>query len=246
MAIKTITLSAISVLLAQATFFSVADNNVITTQNKAKIAHIEANPSTTVFVFDLHDVLFDLSTKNKLKGFFGCTEKMRVLKARKQHKEYLQSCTNPEDPMLCFEYVMKKDDGSINQSTLAMMNGHEPIDESIALLRRLKKNGYKLFLCSNIGERSYDYLVNKYKEIFSLFDGKRICTHENNYVTKASPKAFEECKKIIESVLDQPVKHIVMIDDCADKLANAEKAAMITIKFTTPIDLKRLLTKFVN
>src|SRR5436305_1050486 len=67
---------------------------------------------------------------------------------------------------------------------IIILNSQAPINQSIDIIKDLKKAGYKVYILSNIGEHSLDVLKNKYPEIFSHFDGIMGTIKEDDYIQK--------------------------------------------------------------
>lgn len=211
-----------------------------------KISKVKADPQNVAFVFDLHDVLFKLNTNKAVRAFFACNQKTTFLNGVIDFAKVKVISKDKENAKLCIENALTDENGAIIDNALDILNAHEPILEMTNLVKTLKTKGYKLFLCSNIGERSYKYLAEKYKDIFDLFDDVIIPRKENNYVTKASVKLFEACASSVIGQLPGENLKIIFIDDSAKNIAKAESIGFIGIQFTTVGDIKPALNRFIR
>ncbi len=91
------------------------------------------------------------------------------------------------------------------------MSCYLPIPAAVLHLQQLKRDGYKLFIFSNIGQKSYSYLVNKFPELFKLFDGTIITP--TGKTAKTSPNAYKRCINIITKTLGYEPNCIILFDD---------------------------------
>lgn len=216
--------------------------------NLARLEGIQQQQSITIdntaFVFDLHDVLFNLDSAQARTAFFNSNHKWNIVKNLIKYGFNKVFSQHNEDPYLSIEYAFKNKKSF--GDALKLLNAHVPIEETFELVKALKEKGYHVYICSNIGERSLDYLKTKYPTHFALFNGCRVCTAANKYVTKKSPKAFAECKQMI--LADKStINNILIIDDSAAKIKVAESVeGFVGIQFTSSSALKTLLSTFIT
>jgi len=92
----------------------------------------------------------------------------------------------------------------------------EPIKPMIALIQKLKQNGYALYLCANIPREFYEALQKKYPQILSDFNG--IITSSSAQVAKPNKALFE---KLITTYQVNP-KQCILIEHSTDNVKSAE------------------------
>lgn len=186
----------------------------------------------TVYLFDFHDVVAvqDRSiayryVRQNIHPLYFC----RVLGSLALFG--LNRGITFNKKMLCSEYAMLnnvKSEQYINY-VMHIFNPFTLSKETLDFTQQLKDAGSLLFLFSNIGQRSFNFMGGR-EHIDPLCNGKYICTLENNWTTKKSPEAFKILLQ--EQIIPQyQAKHgtgtfpkrIVMIDDSSKKLAIAQK-----------------------
>jgi len=100
-----------------------------------------------------------------------------------------------------------------------------PKDEVIDLVRRLKVN-YPVYLISNINELHFDYLYQKYSQVFSLFKG---------LILSFKVKSVKPEKAIYQALKDAAgvdFKDIIYIDDRKDLITKAKDSNLQCLQFT--------------
>lgn len=102
--------------------------------------------------------------------------------------------------------------------------------DTMDLLRILKKRGYKLYILSNIWGPLLINLEKKFPELKTLFDGHYIPSAENNYIEKPYKLFFDGFKEYLQQQ-GQESKEIIFIDDKARNINAAQKDGYIGIKF---------------
>jgi FMN phosphatase YigB (HAD superfamily) len=124
----------------------------------------------------------------------------------------------------------------------ALSNTQKPRRHMQELLISLKKEGYVLMLCSNIGPIPLSDLEQKYPDFFSLFDQYLTPQKNTGYIQKPQEAFFAFLKNIAKE--KQPEKsHIVLIDDRLSNIAQAQKMGISGILFISLSKLKNSLSK---
>jgi FMN phosphatase YigB (HAD superfamily) len=175
----------------------------------ATLANEKFTPQNTVLVFDVHDVLVELSPTKATKAFINAKYKAKLLKSI---FKYLSSAKT-----VSIEGQVVSGDLD-NTSTLELINPHVPKYGTFEVIKKLKSLGYKVYICSNIGEKSYKHLQNQYPDLFSLFDGHYVSASCNNYQRKTSPQAFIDTCTMIDQNTDFQPEHIVFVDNSRQNL----------------------------
>ena len=207
-------------------------------QINRQIAPAEITPQNTILVFDLHGPVLELKPQKawppfcKLKNktnFFGKLLKY-FFKNSKSKKSIegimLDSQTDPD-----------------NSNNLAIINPHVPVLETSEIITKLKKLGYQIYGCSNIGEQSYQYISAKFPDTFKNFTACYTSQATNNYQTKNSKLFFEQAVKFFEQHNNFIPVNIIFIDDTLTnlKLATQADPRFYNMYFKNPKQLRASL-----
>jgi putative hydrolase of the HAD superfamily len=111
---------------------------------------------------------------------------------------------------------------------------------TIDIVKKLKENGFSVYILSNIGPAHFSLLRQKYPEIFALFNGWYTPTPENNFSHKPHAKFYQGFKQYILKKEGKD-KQIIFTDDSRKYIKGACKEGYIAIQFTTPEKLKDFL-----
>ena len=194
-----------------------------------KQLHCKLTPENTVFVFDMHDVVLNkMSGRKKIKLFFNHPDKSRFLQRLKTSGINPIGKSHEEaDVAIEKEVIYDNDEESYVNSTLELINSFVPNEETLKFIQELHGRGFKIFGCSNLGQKSLEFLKSRYAELAELFN-KCFCgfqgpTKENGFLTKQNPQTYRECKAMINKFVCNP-EHIVFIDDSLLKIKVAEAA----------------------
>lgn len=120
-------------------------------------------------------------------------------------------------------------------------------NETLQYVSDLRRAGSQVYLFSNIGQESYNYM-NRTGALDNQFDGAYLCAEWNNFATKRSSDAFKQffMQKIVPTYQQKnPGKlpaRIVMIDDSLAKL----KAAQTGLRELGYNDIEFCMIQFTN
>lgn len=182
-------------------------------------------PDTTIFAFDLHDVVFSksyrtiaCSTFNALRrGMFWYAlnpcflfKGIRLAMQGRIWEDTFYTLANDYPGLLNFE----EDFFNISNSCC------EPISQMVQVVEQLKALGYKLFLLSNIGCKSYNHFKSKFSNVMSLFDGTYLPSKENNYHHKPHKEYYLGFMSYLKQMSLED-KQIIFIDDLCQNLDGA-------------------------
>ena len=201
------------------------------------------HPNRIVFIFDLHDVIIK---KNYIRMFSHALKKayrldllfiflnprfiyhvIQLLKTSRVPEQYVVELAQTWPKLSPFIEVV-----------ITMMNEQRPINLTVEIIETLKRNGYKLYMFSNIGEQTLQHLQKKLPELFSYFDGIVFVEQQDNWVQKPSTKAFE---KFLTTFNLQP-SACIFIDNSKKNIASAATHGLHGILYTSP---KKLLDDLV-
>ncbi|HOJ88479.1 MAG TPA: HAD family phosphatase [Pseudothermotoga sp.] len=114
-----------------------------------------------------------------------------------------------------------------------------PIEENVALLPSLKKRGYRLFVLSNFGRRTFEYIHRKY-EFFKYFDGMVISSHVNQI------KPAEDIFRTLINRYSVVPERAVFIDDKYENIQTAKRLSFNTIHLTDHKQLRNELSQVLG
>jgi HAD superfamily hydrolase (TIGR01509 family) len=203
-------------------------------------------PKTTVFAFDIHEVLFKNSYKEQLsiaiheflprpvfiKHVLNPLVWYSTIKLlfRSNVSEYIFN-------QLTVEYPQLKE---LYPAFMHFANAQHLMPGMLELVQALKHAGFHLYILSNIGPHVFDILKQQHPYIFSLFDGRYTPDFANNFISKPDPLFYEQFKNYIKKH-EQQDKQIIFIDDRKANIKSAQKLGIIGIQFISPEKLKDTL-----
>jgi len=194
------------------------------------IPQAKLNPSSTIFAFDLHSVIF----------FFHFKQCFSMLLLSKDGWTFLGNILSlvfHPNLVIHIGKMLLKPEGCVAEevvdlictkhSRLAdlrpfmvdLINCFVPDEHTVKVIEALKEKQYSVYLFSNIGEGIFEDLHEKYHQIFSKLDGFWVCTSTHNWTRKPSPKAFS----LFVEKFNKEGKYIIFIDDQRSNLIAAEK-----------------------
>ncbi len=196
----------------------------------------------TIFVFDLHGVLFKLDPTEVIKEAIKLPNKFKLLSVALYPTFIISTFNSLYKGTVAEKIVLNLDKKFPNlkfvSSGLKILNAQLPIEQSISIVKDLKKAGHKVYILSNIGEHSLSILKNKFPLIFEDFDGIMGTDHEDDYIQKPNIRAFE--KYLIKFKQDK--NKLVFIDDQMKNVLSARNFGISSILFTTPYNLRKQLS----
>ncbi|MCK5633058.1 HAD hydrolase-like protein [bacterium] len=198
----------------------------------------------TVFAIDLHGVIFKHNYTKMFKTFFICKKKLQLLRALLSPSLWLDSIKLKKKKGIAEQYLVRLADKHHKLKPfvplgITIANHQKPQHDFIALLHTLKKNGYKLYLFSNIGSVIFKDIQKKFPDIFSLFENFTIPSKEDNYIRKPTNKSFD--RFIFTNNLKN--KNIIFIDDKQKNIDAAQQHNINGIFFRST---KQLCTELKN
>ena len=177
-----------------------------------------------VVAFDLHGVLFNVSTKGVMKTLWNTPKKLSLIKLmltpsfRKQYKATKKLALSTEQRMKLlmptFPELQK-----YKKYFIELCNQQDINQDVLAFIRKLKSQGYHLVIASNIGEETYQELVAKYPILKELFEYAFTSGKISGYAKKSSPLYFDRLKALVKEKYMS--ENIIFIDDHAAAVASA-------------------------
>lgn len=206
----------------------------------------EVTPETTAFAFDINDVLF----KKNIPQIIGRSlwtlvrgglwhvmwpsfwKKVKEINATTGSKEYVFVKLQDDYPAL----------KGWQSDYVALSTSHSIIPEMIDIVTRLKEQGYKLYLFSNMGSITVDAMRVKFPEVFNLFDGQYVPSPENGYNYKPEPSFYTEFIAYLKTQGAEG-KQIVFTDDRIANLQEAYNNGIAGIECTSVEDVRTKLVE---
>ncbi|WP_425807549.1 HAD family hydrolase [Desulfitobacterium sp. Sab5] len=111
-----------------------------------------------------------------------------------------------------------------------------PIESVVEVLIELKQIGYKVYFLSNFHLLAFEDVTKRY-DFFSVFDGGIVSFKEK--LMKPEKDIYD---KLIKTYEINPHESI-FIDDTKENIEGAIKLGFKTIHFTTPLELRKQLSK---
>lgn len=222
----------------------------ITQQTIEGLHDKELTRTNTALVFDVHDVITRFSLKSALAAAWKMDFGNKVHFAKKT----VQYFTSNKNPKRAFEGVALEDRLDNNryvQQAVALMNPHVPKTGTVEILQELQTKGYQVYGCSNIGERSYEYMKSTYPQAFASIIACRTSNPANGYSKKTIKTAYEEILDIIKKTREsfdpdiKMPKHILFVDDKRSNLELASSTSPLFkgLLFKSPEKLREHLSK---
>ena len=208
-----------------------------------RLINFTLTPKGTIILFDLHDVVFEsdwpkvftLLNKRKDKWWILIRFIRPVLLFYAAVLFYTQGSWNE------FVHLLKKRFPHLMQYIpliKEILNQQKPIEQTIAIIKDLKKEGYRIDVASNIGSPFLIHLESTFPEIFANFDYVKIISGDGDSLLK---KPNLEFFRTYIATFNSDGKHIVFIDNFLPSVKAAQKLGIIGIHFQDPKQLKNQL-----
>ncbi|MBC2856710.1 MAG: HAD family phosphatase [Cetobacterium sp.] len=175
-------------------------------------------------VFDIGNVLLNFKPRKHLEDL-GFSEEVgeRIYSEIFESDEWIELDKGTITEREATEIYCKKSLDIKDEIELTMANWQDiltPIEESVEILKNLKKSGYNIYFLSNFHRESYKTVYEKY-DFLKLGEGK-IISYEVGIV-----KPEKEIYEILLNKYELQSEETIFIDD---SLANVEAAEKLGIK----------------
>lgn len=202
------------------------------------------NPQTTIFAFDLHDVVFRRNLAEVIWRTVGVTCRGMIFYALNPFFWYKarQHGAGREITENVYKKLTNEYPGLIRfqEDFYAVANAHRPIPEMIEIIDTLKESGYTLYILSNIGGETFEAFKAKYPKILGKFDGAYTPSVANNYNHKPNSSFFNEFKYYL-ALRGEINKQIIFIDDMKKNLDGALACSIAGVHCTSTRRVKNIL-----
>ncbi len=106
---------------------------------------------------------------------------------------------------------------------LQLCNAYELNVAMHELISDLKKQGYRIAVCSNIGEQAYHRFVQEYPQFFEHCEVAKVSAGHEAYMRKPAPNFFINFKQMCHEKFGHDDLYIVFADDKNKNIKSAEK-----------------------
>jgi len=197
-------------------------------------------PGNTLFVFDIHGVIFKISFFKMLSKIYKIPKKHRLLFLAIRPdfwyhaiKIYRKKRASEESLVkLSKKFPVLK---QYKKEAIEIFNSQKLVPSTLRLIQDLRKHGYPLHILSNIGEETFAALKEKYPHVFKHFSQKHITKASNGYISKPEKKSFA-------NHINTKYKHVVFIDDSKRNIKAANNLGLKAIRYKG----KRSLAKVIK
>ena len=191
-------------------------------------------------IFDIGGVLLDYNPKTYLDKLNIEEGKRKELNDIIFHNQKWKDClngfiTNSE----LIEYLIKENLKYKNEIEQILSKNNlkymlPPKEEMIEYYKYLKQKEYKIYLCSNITEDTYNYIKDSF-EIIQVADGGVFSCFEN--ISKPNVEIYQ---KLIEKY-NLDIEKSILIDDTKRNIISANDIGLKGILFNNIEDIKEIL-----
>lgn len=185
-------------------------------------------------VFDLGRVLLSFEPKKYLQETFKDSYLCETLfKEIFSSKEWLNLDCGTISKENAVQAFVNRNPNYNKEITHCMNDWHNiltPIESNVNVLRKLKTNGYNLYILSNFHELAFEHVSTKY-DFFKLFDGGIISYKVNQL------KPNKEIYTTLMNKYDLVPEETLFIDDSEENINSADLLGFNTIHCTDNIDL---------
>lgn len=205
---------------------------------------LQITPANTLIAFDLHDVIFQKSPTQILRELLAMRKKGTIVKVMLNpyfwnYIRKLKKQTNVAEDLFRRLVLKYPQITGFEAEFIKLSNAQKLKPKTVSLIKRLKDRGYQLFVLSNIAERTFDELKDKFPELFSYFDDALVVSADDNYLHKPHPAYYDKFKMKLQT-LGYSDKHILFIDDLKHNIQAAAEAGMSGIQFKSAKRLEKI------
>ena len=185
-------------------------------------------------ILDAGGILFD-DSKDNIEKILGkdCDyiykiaygkEFKKCLLGKLSIQDYINSLQNEKD-FNDIKYILEKDN---------LKKSYPLIENNFEFIKKLKKDGYKLFLLTNITEDNYNY-INRIININDMFDGE-IYSYQEHLI-----KPSYEIYNLVLNRFSLNKEETLFFDDKEKNVIVANELGIKSFIFTSIIDIKNNL-----
>lgn len=209
----------------------------------ARIAH---TPENTVIMFDIDDVILkkptDIVKKTLLNKWWPLTKQMFHWRTYWNVLPSIYQLHGTGAGAEAYRKKFEKYAPAIAKVVSEIADTKMPIDGTLVLINKLRKQGYELHITSNMGEADFKVYQDRYSDIFDHFTRAKVVSYspDGSPVKKPNPAYYESYLKEYQ-VPEKPYR--IFIDDKLKNVEAARKHGITSIQFFSPDLLERELSR---
>lgn len=198
-------------------------------------------PANSIFIFDIHGVLFMHDYRCMLAVFWQSPIKWRLLKTIFNprfiyHMVKFSYYRTLEEAFFLYFSKTANETADVWQLFIEIANCQHVNWPMIKLVHQLKDHGYQLGILSNISEEVFLDLQQRFSSIFALFDPIITASAYNSFVTKPNPQVYKHL--LLELAVHES---IMFIDDNQKNVCGSLPFGIIALKYSDMHKLKEQL-----
>ncbi len=195
-------------------------------------AHPQYTPETTEIFWDIHKVIIQKNKTDMLKTLWQTPNKLAIL----SHifnwglLKDLYAISKTDSSGGAYVERLREEDERLADFAMNMANSQVLIDGMEDLILELAKQGYTMYVASNIGSLVFEKLKQKYPNIFNenvIKDGKTVDFQSDNLLEKPDSQFFVE----LAQLRDKNKPYAIFIDDKQENIDSAKNNGFISILF---------------
>lgn len=195
-----------------------------------------------VFVFDLHDVLFARNYYDTLKLILKIKHKRRLLRIMLSPRFIYDAFKMLSVTKVSEAYLLKLGEkhhqfAPYVDTIITITNAILPTWEIFTLVENLKLKGHKIYIFSNIGQKTYTQLAKPYQHLFEHFDGIHYVQDHNDWLAKPHYDAY----KLFLEKFDIDPDAMVFIDDKPKNIIAAQAFGITALLYKSANQLYKQL-----
>lgn len=209
---------------------------------------LSKNSHDIILAFDLHGVIFSFSTSLYVKRALHTSHKGSLFLLglnpffwRDMYRAYQQTHVIEGVYYLLLEKYPQLADSK--EDLIALSNAQVPRQETIDLIGKLKREGFTIALCSNIGQETFIDLKKNHPDVFKDFDIFFVATPENGYISKIHGEFYCNFNTHIKNNNTSQDKQIIFIDDKKKNIMLAAQHGITGVIFKNASQLEAVLQK---
>lgn len=196
------------------------------------------NPRNTIFIFDIHGVLFTHDYLSMLDTFWRSPMKWRLIKTVLDPRFIYHMVKVSWHSTLAEAFFLYFDQtapgtADVWKLFIEIANCQRVNWPMIKLVHRLKDQGYQLGILSDISDEVFLDLEERFASIFALFDPIITTSAYNKFVTKPNPQVY---KHLLQE-LDMH-ESVMFIDDNQKNVCGSLPFGIIALRYTNIHKLK--------
>ena len=197
----------------------------------------------TIILWDIHDVILKKNHSKMIRELFYAKKWPLFKKTSRKllYDLYRLSREKEKTGEAFLEIALQHDNMALVDLIKQVANQQKPIDDTVAIIKELKQNGYVNHIGSNIGPIIFDDLKQKLPDVFKSnlfdFDKSQLASYKKGKVL-CKPDTTFFIQYLQKNNLDPNKTKIIFIDDKIENVEAAQQVGIIGIHFKNPNQLR--------